>query len=217
MYGGVAFPRRGQKFLLYLHCLDEDLDIQFRHQEVNLQILERVLKTSLTLPPELNVSSQRKEREILEEEARRTIEKDTQLASAGELMLPAPEWRYPNQNSIGRSQGTGHEGMNKKVKKALQIPTKSEFGKWRKLMLIVFMTKLLATKPVFLFSFLVLCQSLSNLIGKNHRHGCCLVYHRLEEEIGKINESLGSYALEIFLWTNSWKHEELQGSDRSRR
>jgi len=33
----------------------------------------------------------------------------------------------------------------------------------------------------------------------------------------KINESLGSYALEIFLWTNSWKHEELQGSDRSRR
>jgi len=91
MYGGVAFPRRGQKFLLYLHCLDEDLDIQFRYQEVNLQILERVLKTSLTLPPELNVSSQRKEREILEEEARRTIEKDTQLASAGELMLPAPE------------------------------------------------------------------------------------------------------------------------------
>ena len=84
-------------------------------------------------------------------------------------------------------------------------------------MLIVFMTKLLATKPVFLFSFLVLCQSLSNLIGKNHRHGCCLVYHRLEEEIGKINESLGSYDLEIFLWTNSWKHEELQGSDRSRR
>ena len=81
----------------------------------------------------------------------------------------------------------------------------------------VFMTKLLATKPVFLFSFLVLCQSLSNLIGKNHRHGCCPIYRRLEEEIGKINESLGSYALEIFLWTNSWKHEELQGSDRSRR